>query len=170
MLKRISSFHDIELTNGVKPLILCDIDETLLHFPGSKEFCDNLIKDVCPRGPEDPNYLTALHNFKKIYIALREPSHTDYDGFVSLLQLMFLTARRKATEAWTKKHFKSIGVNFEDFEIHYTDAVISKGEYIKRHINLDEWEHVIFIDDYELYIQSVAELHPQIVCYQFEAK
>lgn len=178
MLKTISSFNQIELTKGLKPLILCDIDGTILHFPDCDNFCKEFIKEICPLGPIDPAYNLELENMKDMYIRVRPPTHTDYDGFVSILdnikqmegKLVFLTARRGGCENWTKKQLKQIGINPEDFEIHYTGSVITKGEYIKRHIDLTGWEHVIFIDDYESFIKSVKVLHPQIVCYKFEAK
>ncbi len=178
MLKTISSFNQVELTPGVKPLILCDIDGTLLHFPDRDNFCENFIKEICPDGTNDPNYEKELDNLKNMYISIKPPSHTDYNGFISMLKkiremegkLMFLTARGSSADAWTKKQLKIIGVNPEDFDIHYTGNKITKGEYIKRYINLTGWENVVFIDDYESFIKTVTELHPQIVCYKFEAK
>jgi hypothetical protein len=178
MSKTISSFKEVELTNSVKPLILCDIDGTILHFPDCDNFCKEFIKEICPLGPTDPIYNSELENMKNIYMRVRPPTHTDYDGFVSILdkikqmegKLIFLTARHRKTDAWTKTQLKQIGIYPEDFEIHYTDSVITKGEYIKRHIDLTGWEHIIFIDDYESFIKSVQVLHPQIVCYKFEAK
>jgi hypothetical protein len=178
MLKTISSFKEVELTNGVKTLILCDIDGTILHFPDCDNFCKEFIKKICPRGPIDPTYNSELENIKNMYMCVRPPMHTDYDGFVSMInnikqmegKLMFLTARCINGDVWTKNHLTMIGVNPEDFEIHYTGARITKGEYIKRYIDLSRWCHVIFIDDYDLFIKSVNDLHPQIVCYKFEAK
>lgn len=40
------SFNQVELTPGVKPLILCDIDGTILHFPDCDNFCKELIKET----------------------------------------------------------------------------------------------------------------------------
>jgi ribonucleotide monophosphatase NagD (HAD superfamily) len=178
MSKTISSFKEVELTNGVKTLILCDIDGTILHFPDCDNFCKEFIKEICPLGPTDPTYYSELENMKNMYTRVRPPTHTDYDGFVSILdnikkmegKLVFLTARSRESGDWTKKQLKQIGINPEDFEIHYTGSIISKGEYIQKHIDLTGWEHVIFIDDYESFIKSVKDLHPQIVCYKFEAK
>ena len=178
MSKIISSFNQVELTPGVKPLILCDIDGTVLHFPDCDRICKNLVKDLCPNGTDDPTFEEEFFKLKEMYIHIRDPSHTDYDGFVSMLEkiremggkLMFLTARGKIADAWTKKQLKKIGINPEDFDIHYTCNKITKGEYIKNNINLTGWEYVIFIDDYESFIKTVKDLHPQIMCYKFEAK
>ena len=83
---------------------------------------------------------------------------------------MFLTARHSESDSWTRRQLKQIGINPEDFEIHYSGSSITKGEYIKRHINLDGKEDVIFIDDYDSFIKSVKDLHPQIKCYKFEVQ
>ena len=178
MSKTISSFKEVELTKGLKTLVLCDIDGTILHFPDCDNFCKEFIKEICPLGPIDPTYDSELKIMKNMYTHVRPPTHTDYDGFVSILdnikqmegKLVFLTARRGDCENWTKKQLKQIGINPEDFEIHYTGSVITKGEYIQKHIDLTGWKHVIFIDDYESFIKSVQVLHPQIVCYKFDAK
>ena len=45
MLKTISSFKEVEVTNCVKTLILCDIDGTILHFPDCDNFCKEFIKE-----------------------------------------------------------------------------------------------------------------------------
>lgn len=175
--KVISSFNQVELTTNKKLLVLCDIDGTVLHFPDCDRFCNELIKDFCPNGPNEPTYNEELANLKSMYYRIREPSHTDYEGFVSMIKkinetegkIMFLTARHLDSDSWTKKQLKQIGINPEDFKIHYTGSKITKGEYIKEHINLDGWENIIFIDDYDSYIKSVTDLHPQIKCYKFEA-
>jgi hypothetical protein len=171
MLKTISSFSQIELTNDKKYLILCDIDETILHFPDCDRDCKELIKDFCPK---DLTYKEDLEYLQNMYRRVRNPTHTDPEGFVSMVsrinenngKLMFLTARNATSEGLTKRQLEKIGII--DFEIHFTNATISKGEYIKRHIDLSEWENIIFIDDYDAYIKSVLNIHPQIVCYKFK--
>ena len=49
MLKTISSFKEVELTNDVKTLILCDIDGTILHFPDCDNFSKEFIKEISPQ-------------------------------------------------------------------------------------------------------------------------
>lgn len=178
MAKIIHSFNEIQLTNNLKTLVLCDIDETVLYYPGCNIYCELLIKEFCPDGKDDPNYDNELIDLKNTYRTINKPSHTDYEGFVSMIEkineidgeLMFLTARGSGFHNGTKKHLKQIGVNQENFKIHYTGAKISKGEYIKRYIDLTKWEQIIFIDDYDTYLQSVMELYPEIICYKFIAK
>jgi len=175
MIKIISSFTEVELKDESKILVLCDIDNTILHYPNCDEFCEILVRDFCPNGKDDPNYEKELQDLKRTYISLNAPSHTDYDGFVSMVKkisdkngkLMFLTARSSESDDWTKKHLKQIGINPDDFKIHYAGIRMTKGEYIRRYIKLENWEQIIFIDDYESFIKSVLELHPEIECYQF---
>jgi hypothetical protein len=60
MLKTISSFKEVELTNDVKTLILCDIDGTILHFPDCDNFSKEFIKEISPLVPTDPTYNSEL--------------------------------------------------------------------------------------------------------------
>lgn len=177
-IKVISSFNQVELSRNKKLLVLCDIDGTLLHFPDCDRFCKEFVKEICPSGKDDPQYDKELEQLKNMYYRVKPPTHTDYDGFVSMIKrineiegkLMFLTARHSESDSWTRRQLKQIGINPEDFEIHYSGSSITKGEYIKRHINLDGKEDVIFIDDYDSFIKSVKDLHPQIKCYKFEVQ
>lgn len=175
MIKTISSFNEVELKNDLKYLILCDIDGTILHFPDRNRMCRDILTELCLDDEEE--YETELANLKRIYICAIPPTPTDYEGFVNMLKkinnsnstLMFLTARGVESEKMTKKHLQQIRVSPDGFEIHYTGSKISKGEYIKKNIDLSNWENIIFIDDYDSYIKSVMDLHPQIVCYKFVA-
>lgn len=172
MSKIISSFYQVELLNNLKYLIICDIDGTILHFPNCNKDCREIIKDLSPR-KED--YKKELQQLKNMYINIKEPIHTDYDGFVDMLnklnktnsKLIFLTARTLESDILTKKHLRQIGIQPDDFEIHYTGTQISKGEYIKKYIDLSCWENIIFIDDYDSYIKSVTDIYPNIICYKF---
>jgi hypothetical protein len=176
--KVISSFNQVELTTNKKLLVLCDIDGTVLYFPNCDKFCEDFVKEFCPNGKNDSRYEQKLENLKNMYRRIRSPTHTDYEGFVSMVKtineingkLMFLTARDSVSDSWTRRQLKQIGVNPEDFEIHYSGLRMTKGEYIKRHINLDSIEDVIFIDDRDSFIKSVKDLHPQIKCYKFEVQ
>ena len=110
-----------------------------------------------------------------MYKHVHKPTPTDNDGFINMMnkismtnsKLMFLTARTKNYDKTTQKQFNDINILSYDYGIHYTEAKITKGEYIKQNINIEEWDEVIFIDDYLSYIQSVKTLFPQIKCYNF---
>ena len=60
-----------------------------------------------------------LQSLKTIFKVIRDPEHTDFNGFVSLLdklkdknrKLMFLTAKTTNFEKITKQHLNKIGLN-----------------------------------------------------------
>lgn len=169
MSKTISSFNEVELTNGLKYLIICDIDETILHFPNCNILCESLVKELMLK---DEDYENEL---KFYYKNIMPPKHTDHDGFYNMVKklnetngkLIFLTARNLESDDWTKKHLKQIGISPDEFEIHYTCNKITKGEYIKTYIDISDWKNIIFIDDYDSYIKSVKDIYPEISCYKF---
>jgi hypothetical protein len=172
MTKIISSFNQIELINDLQYLILCDIDNTILHFPDCDIFCKKIIKDSYII---EEDYEKELETLKILYKYIKPPTHTDYNGFTNMIQkinkkhgkLIFLTARKSESDNFTKKHLNSIGIFPDYFEIHYTNSKISKGEYIKKYIDLSIWKNIIFIDDYDTNIKAVSDIYPQIVCYKF---
>jgi hypothetical protein len=176
MTKLISSFNDIKITKN-NTLVLCDIDDTILHYPECinryleimKDFKDHLTKE---------ELIQEFYYFCNMYKKINKPTHTDYEGFMNMIhkinecngKLLFLTARNKSFHDGTKKHLSDIGVSCDDNDIHYTNNTISKGEYIKNNINVNEWNEIIFIDDYLSFIKSVNNLFPQIICYNFIVK
>jgi hypothetical protein len=135
----INSFDQISLQTP-HPLVLCDIDETLLIT--------------------DAGHYNA--------------TPTDYHGFMRLVQrvrdlggeLKFLTARSKMGEYYTRIHFNQIGIDYNQFKVHYTNAG-PKGKYILENIPLRGYNEVIFIDDNDGFIHSVKSHHPEIQCYKF---
>jgi hypothetical protein len=171
----ITSFNEVKLTN--KTLVLCDIDDTIMHYPECDEKCKEIVKDLKEMGLNGEDLMKELIEIRQIYKRVKPPSHTDYDGFVSMLnklselngKLLFITARNKGSEYWTKKQLNQIGIDSEKYDIHYVGTEISKGDYIKLYIDLSDWDNVIFIDDYVSFIKSVLDLHPEIKCYKFEA-
>jgi hypothetical protein len=172
MLNTITLFNQVELINSLKYLIICDIDDTILYFPECNKVCKEIIKNL---NLTDKDYEKDFEHLKILYKRINTPIHTDYDGFISILtkinksnsKLIYLTARNFTSDILTKKHLKQIGVSPDNFDIHYTNSQISKGEYIKRYIDLSIWENIIFIDDNDTNIKSVKDIHPQIVCYKF---
>ena len=85
----------------------------------------------------------------------RNISATDIDGFKNLEQqikslegkLIFLTSSGGESSKIVKNDFKKIGLNSDDYEIHYTAKVISKGQYVYNYINTIKFDEIIFIDD-----------------------
>ena len=158
--KTIKTFNDIEITNK-KTLIICDIDNTILyHDVEIGKFINILKKD----GFYGNELISLAHEMMNMHCIIFPPSHTDSEGFRGLKsklngKIIFLTARSKISENFTKKQFQQVGLKYEDYDIHYTDNKISKGEFIKLNIDTSIWEEIIFIDDYII---------PESKCYKFE--
>jgi hypothetical protein len=163
--KTISSFTQINITN-LKTLVICDIDETVVTFSNGIDFCRKLADEMNDE----------FEQIFRMYKNIKNPVQTDPTGFNELLnkikvnqgQLIFLTARNESATKKTKSDLDGSGLDYEAQPVHYTNNLISKGEYIKSNIKLDDYEKVIFIDDYTSYIQTVIDLNPQIECYLFK--
>lgn len=177
MYKTISKFSQVELS-GQKTLVICDIDKTLLYWePKDPADFYPMLKEDFPELTQEEIHKEALEWVETYYRIKGKPIPTDLDGFVGMVnkikhltdsKLIFLTARNESTSKYTEKNFKDIGLNYTDYQVHYTNNTISKGEFIKSKIDLTGYDQVIFIDDYESYIQTVNDLVPHIVCYKFE--
>lgn len=170
----INNFNDIEI--NLKTLIICDIDDTILKYNKDlKYFIDlnnQLIDDI------NLSILKAETDYEiyKIDKYYEEITHTDLKGFYDLIgkinqvngNIIFLTARHEAYDIFTRKQLDIININHYEFEIHYTGNLISKGEYIKKRINLQYYDEIIFIDDQNYNLYSVKEFNPNIKCYKFK--
>jgi hypothetical protein len=123
----------------------------------------------------DEEMRTTAYNMFDDYRRSHKPKHCDYSGFVDLLkrvhelggELQFLTARHKHSTPYTRLQFDLIGLKYDDYRVHYTGNMISKGDYITRYFNLNHFGEVVFIDDLDSYIKSVVILCPSIQCYKF---
>lgn len=176
-IPRIYSFNDIPLEP--RTLVLCDIDDTVLHFPERESFLKQMYDDLVPNFGEEAAR-KEVHSMYALYAHVRAPSHTDPDGFARLEErlvnrdgmLAFLTARNERDDRWTRDHLAKIGINEKKYKVLYTNNEMSKGEFIKTRlldhgINLGLWTHVVFVDDREDYLVSVKRLFPYVKCYQF---
>lgn len=176
MNKQISSFNEIQITK-TNTLILCDIDNTVLYYPDCVNKCLEIMKDFNNNFP-DEEFHKEFNDICNIYKTINKPTHTDYDGYINMVnkikeysgKLLFLTARNNLSHNRTKKKLLDIGILCNNNDIHYTNNTITKGEYIKNNINVNEWDEIIFIDDYLSYIKSVSDIFPQIICYNFIVK
>lgn len=171
---KINSFDSINITKQ-NTLVICDIDNTLLYWKKKSSELYYLVDEMYPEcSPEEKE--RQANSFLNMYKNINPPTHTDLEGFDRLVkrienmssQLVFLTARQKISEKFTKKNLNSIGIDPDKYPIHYTDNFITKGEYIKNFIETDKYSEIIFIDDYDSYILSVLHLFPTIICYKFE--
>jgi hypothetical protein len=192
----INTFTSVSLSK-LKPLVLCDIDDTVIGYDKNMDFFYDNLKlridrdKLANSGPSriftsllNNNHFSNMTDFEiKVYASnmyddyrqSRKPTHCDYNGFTELVkkakylggELQFLTARSKESADFTRKQFTEIGLNYDDYRVNYTGNAISKGEYITRYFNLNHFGEVVFIDDLDSYIQSVVHLCPSIQCYKF---
>lgn len=195
----ISTFNDVVLS-AKKPLILCDIDDTIIGYKKNYTFFYTQVKEMVEiqksahSGPQtsfrsimtsnkainmtEPEIRNAAANLYENYRQTSRPKHCDFNGFNDLVkrasnlggELQFLTARGRQATFFTKMQFAEIGITYSSYPVHYTGGIISKGEYITKYIDLNQYGEVIFIDDLDNYIKTVVELCPYIQCYKFEYK
>jgi acid phosphatase class B len=173
MLQSINSFDQIKII-GEKPLIICDIDETVITFSTGIDLCHKLTQEiVCLEN--DFNFNKEFTYIYKLYKLINPPVQTDPIGFSKLInkidqiqgQLVFLTARNKSSIEKTRSDFEKSGLDYNYKPVYYTNNSISKGEYIKSNIKLDEYDQIIFIDDNFININTVINFIPQAYCYLF---
>lgn len=153
--KTIHKFSEIDIKPNT--LVLCDIDDTLLHHPAINNSWVSLINTFFYAKHETPFILnskhTAVHEINKYIdevfntIPMR---HTDRDGFFNMLEktheFAFVTARNLIAKEFTYSNLRSIDIDPEKYPVHFCGCE-PKGEYIKRHFDLTKYDHVVFIDD-----------------------
>jgi len=179
-LNVVRSFYSVAQNFVDRPLVICDIDHTL--FRCSKplhhytEFLQKLYSERYrfPVNVEEE----ALNLMHRAYCD-GFIQQTDPAGFRHMVErieelggrIVFLTARNIYSHARTLEDFRKVGFEHpETFDIHYTNNVITKGDYIKC-MQLDSgFDHVYFIDDQHGYLESVQRECPHIHCFQFQYK
>jgi len=166
----IHSFNQVAI-RGSRTLILCDIDETLLRWDKSVQDIYNGYKMLHPH-LEQSTLETLSENYYSEYRTRTPAIPTDLSGFKTLLarlgagKMMFLTAR--APSYHTRDDLNNIGLQNYMFDIHFTANKITKGDYIKKYIDLSRYDDIVFIDDNPDYIHSVLINIPTIRCYLFD--
>lgn len=176
----ISSFREISLGEK-RPFVLCDIDETVLrHKHSFQQVYDMVQRDYADDPDLTPDFIISVATqYYFMSQKYNQPTHTDLDGFADFVkriqekngELRFLTARGETSDIYTRNQLKHIGIEEDKYIIYYCAGVApSKGAYIEQFIQLDENDDIIFIDDYDHYLLSVIEKHPQIRCHKFVAK
>jgi len=60
-------------------------------------------------------------------------------------------------------------IDVKELPVYFCGGNISKGQFIKDNINIDDFDHVIFIDDLESNLESVHEtfIDTNITLYKF---
>ena len=171
----IKSFNNV-IVNKKKTLVICDIDDTILRYEKNINYFYDVIHKWCPEFSNDEcvSYANMLYS---TYTKKSKPYHTDYNGFISLMyklidkdsKLIFLTARNNEAIDITIKEFTDIRVNYNYFEVYYTNNEMSKGGYCKKYIDLTNINELIMIDDREENLLYMKKYFPLCKCYKYKS-
>lgn len=176
--KPIHTFSEIEVSPNT--LILCDIDDTLLHHPAINNAWVNAIyvfftqKYYSTHGHynrvqseiDTNQYLDTVFN----EIPMR---HTDRDGFFAMIEkaadFAFVTARGSVAKEFTYSNLRSLDIDPEKYPVHFCWNM-DKGEYITQHFDVSKYDCVIFIDDQPRNLENVFLLvfHDNLKLYEFQ--
>jgi len=153
----IDTFNKVIISK--KNLVLCDIDDTLITtktiYLKHKKINTNSFK---------PN------------IKLQVPCYIDKNGFNNLLQrlevtkskLYFLTSRHEKSSDFTNNQFKLLNINVDNFPILYCGEN-HKSNIVKKFINTDEYDNIIFIDNLMHNIYNMKkEFGDKVNCFLFK--
>ena len=175
----INSFEQIDIKHP-NTLVICDIDDTLLYFPGMgpKKYNEILshYMSLCFQDFQTASEYTSNY-WEKLFLTT-EPMHTDKLGFYNLLYrlnennsgLCFLTARpgHESNIEYTRQNFKSLNLNYDEFVVFYSHKT-PKGEYIKTSIDVSKYTNIIFIDDLNQNLSNVKlTFGDNVQCYKFK--
>jgi len=172
----IDTFKTIDLPNGKKPIVICDIDLTFIRPTENYIDIYNQMKHLYSDPKELNQLVIDMLNASVNYGMVK---HTDYEGFQKMLErinllggkFLFLTARSAIFHEKTINDLKTAGLqNPEEFEIHYTANEITKGQYILTHNLLLGYDHYVFIDDYPHFLESALQIYPDMNGYLFKYK
>lgn len=172
--KAITSFKNITFDENKKPLVICDIDLTVIKPEKDIDHYRKSVKSDFGNNEECEDLAKSMYH---LALGVGLIKATDIEGFYWLIQqteklggkFIFLTARGPLSHDKTLCDLKKAGIiNPEKYKIHYTDSKISKGEYIRKYKLTEDFEHISFIDDYPHYLSSVYGIYPNINCYLFK--
>lgn len=170
----INTFKTIFIPKDKKPIILCDIDKTFIRPLRDYNDVFNQMKHEYADPKECEQFVNDMLNMSLSVGLIKQ---TDKDGFTEMLakinqlggKLLFLTARGSLAHDKTIRDLEQVGLeNPEQFEIHYTNNEITKGDYIKKYKLLHGYDHHIFIDDYPHFLESALRIYPNMDCYLFK--
>ena len=170
----INTFKTITFPEGKKPLVICDIDQTFIRPKFDYNYYYQQLKHDHPDPIELDQFIRGMLH-ASINIGLVR--QTDKEGFSLMLEkvkelggkLIFLTARSYLAHLKTINDLIKAGLeNPRQFEIHYTNNEITKGDYIKQFNLLNGYDHHIFIDDYPHFLESALRIYPDMNCYLFK--
>ena len=161
----VKLFSEIAVDPDSKTIVFCDIDDTLLHHPFLNATWTGILKlffymrNQQTFGISDEQLaVKESEAFLDKVLSERPILHSDRDGFFGLAEkvdkIVFVTARPPESKEFTDANLRSIDVDPDKFDVHY-NARSSKGEYIRAHFDLSEYDSVIFIDDQPPNLDSV---------------
>jgi hypothetical protein len=158
-MQRIQRFHEVVPFLKKNCLVVCDIDYTLIHY--GKPFIEFL------------NETSDAYKAYDDYIHTHSPSLTDPAGFIHLMKevlhkgkLIFVTCRPPDLEAFTKKEFNALNLDYDFFEFYYLGGG-SKGEFCHKYLKTNKHDQAILIDDYKKNIQSFQAFVPDGIALLF---
>jgi len=155
----IDTFNKVLITKN--NLVLCDIDDTLITT-----------KKIYLK-PKQINTNSFKPNIK-----LQIPSYTDKNGFMNLLQrlqitgskLYFITSRHEKSSDFTSNQFKLLNIDIDSYPILYCGEN-HKSNIVKKFINTDNYDNIIFIDDLRYNIHNMKkEFGDKVTCFLFKKK
>jgi len=170
----IDTFEKIYFEDNEKPLVICDIDFTLITSKYDYEYYYNIYR-YNYKYKDINNINNAIKNMQLKCIEVGLVKQTDEKGFKQLIEkvnelkgkIVLLTSRSLFSHSKTISDLTYAGFeNPENFEIHYTGATISKGDYIKNNNLWFGYKQIIFIDDMPINLNSALNI-PNIACYLF---
>jgi hypothetical protein len=170
----INSFKSVNFDETKKPIVICDIDHTLIQSKYDYSFFHSKFK----KHYTDLSKLDyAVRSMIEKSIKVGDVKSTDKEGFLAMLEkiknldgkIVLLTARSYLFHSKTVNDLKTAGFdNPELFEIHYTSNKISKGDYIKKNNLLQGYDYPVFIDDFPFFLNSALQIYPDMNCYLFK--
>jgi hypothetical protein len=131
-----------------------------------KQCSETFVRDDNKTRKQTDDYLSRLFEIRPV-------QHTDKDGFFALAEkaakFIFITARIRETEQFTRSNLEKIGVDPDLYEIRFSGNQ-PKGEFIQHNIDLSPYDSVIFIDDQIRNLENVYNRisHQNLELYKFE--
>lgn len=151
----INTFNKVPLTKNT--LVLCDIDDTLIT---------NRTVYLKPKE----------NNSNKPNIKLDLPIYIDKNGFFNLLQrlriteskLYFITSRTEKSKEFTDNQFKLLNIDTNNYPILFCGQT-HKSNIVKTHINVGNYNNIIFIDDLTSNLYHMKkEFGDKVNCFLFK--
>lgn len=173
----IDKFSDIQIKPNT--LVLCDIDDTLLHHPAINNTWVDIVQHFFFLRRQtvygEYNPVKSIEDANKYCDELFESipmRHTDREGFFAMVgtatEFAFVTARHESARSFTYDNLQSLGIDPGTYTTHFSGSM-PKGEYIRANFDLSKYDYVVFIDDQVRNLQNVlAEInHSGLELYQF---